>query len=73
MKISAGSVLLSKRVKFPHNVEYVTQLGNSCGVLVVLDNQVSAPRRKVLILTHEDKIVSFSQYVNLEAMYKYSL
>lgn len=63
----------SKRVKFPAPLEALYPVGNGTGIIMVLVHKVEEGKKREFILTHENKIVSFQQYVNLAAIDKYSL
>jgi hypothetical protein len=65
MKLWPDAIFLSKRIKFANQIEFVGHIGSTCGIVVILDNKLSKPTKKTVILTHESKIVSFSSYVNL--------
>lgn len=73
MKIWPDAIFLSKRIKFASQIECVAQMGSTSGMVVILDNKLSKPSKKTVILTHENKLVSFSSYVNFNTLDKYTL
>ena len=50
----------------------VSSFGEEPGILVVLENTLERIPKKVIIVTHENKIALYSSPVNLTAMEKYT-
>ena len=49
----------------------VSSFGDSSGILVVLNNNLGEVMKKIVIVTLESKIVSYSQFQNFNRMEKY--
>ena len=64
MRIWPELIELSRRIKFPYRIEMVHAFGKENGLVIVLNNNIGDVVKKVVIVTHESKIISFSQYQN---------